>query len=471
MKNTSIWNINKKEKNYRSEINNTDILIIGGGITGLTCAYFLKDTNYKISLIDKSEITMGITSKTTAKISYLQGTIYQDIKKNFNFSKAHQYLLSQLEAIKIINKIVKNNNINCDFKKVDSVLFTSENNINKINQEQKLLQKMGIKTQKNNNKNYGIKVNNTYVFNPIKYLNGITKIIGDRVTISENTTAIKIIQNKESYIVKTNKGIISAKIVIVACHYPFFIIPTLIPLKTYVKREYVIASKYKNNNQNYSAINIDKKLHSIRFYKDYIIYGCNEHKLTSKTNYQKNYDDSLEQFNDIFKKDGEYLWMNQDITSHDYLPFIGRIRKNLYIATAYNAWGMTNATIAAKTISDLIINNDSEYKDLFNPKRINIPLIINSFLGIFSYLKVYVKTIFKRNNPRYIKIKNIIYGVYKDQNNQNHYIKLLCPHMKCLLVFNNQEKTWDCPCHGSRFDINGKLLEGPSKKDLKIKRD
>ena len=472
MKNETIWNQYRINENYENEITKTDILIIGGGITGISCAYFLKDTNYKISLIDKSKITMGVTSKTTAKISYLQGTIYQDIEKIFNFNMAHKYLLSQLDAINIINNIIKKNNIECDLKKVDSILFAAKkNNIKKVFKEKELLRKMGIKTKTIKEKNYLIKVNDTYVFNPIKYLNEILKTIEKKIAISEYTTAMKIKKENNYYKINTNKGIIIAKIVIVACHYPFFIYPAFIPLKTYIKREYVTAAKYKNNNHDYSLINVDKNLHSIRFYKDYILYGSNNHKLTTKINYQKHYQNTKMEFYKNFKTEAEYIWMNQDIVSHDKLPFIGQIHQNLYIATAYNAWGMTNGTIAAKIITDLITNNKSKYQNLFDPKRVNIPLLINSFLGTFSYLKVYIETLFKKNNPNYIKIKNIVYGIYKDENKQNHYIKLICPHMKCLLTFNQQEKTWDCPCHGSRFDIDGNLIEGPAKKNLKAKTE
>lgn len=473
MKNTSIWKNDKKLLSYNNEISSTDILIIGGGITGLTCAYLLKDTNYKIALIDKSEITMGVTSKTTAKISFLQQTIYQDLEKEFGYSKSYQYLSSQLDAIDIINDIIKKNNIECDFEKVNSILFSKDNkNKEKIIKEKKILKGMGIKVKTINDKflGFGISVDNTFTFNPLKYLNGIIDIIKDKIDISENTIAKSIKKKNKYYEIVTNKETIKAKIVIVACHYPFFIIPSFIPFKTYIKREYVAAAKYKHNT-NYTATNVDKKLQSIRFYNDYLMYGSNNHKLTSKTDYEKNYQKAELDFYELFETRCEYIWMNQDIVSHDKLPFIGRIDKNLYLATAYNAWGMTNGTIAAKVIKDLIINNYSRYKELFNPKRINAPLIINSFLGSFSYLKVYIKGLFKKNNPYYIKIKNIVYGVYKDKNNNKHYIKLLCPHMKCSLIFNKEEKTWDCPCHGSRFDIDGKLLEGPAKENLKSQKD
>ena len=158
--------------------------------------------------------------------------------------------------------------------------------------------------------------------------------------------------------------------------------------------------------------------------------------------------------------------MNQDIISNDKLPFIGKIKDNLYMATAYNTWGITNGTIGGKIVADLIMKNDSKYKKLFNPNRINIPLILNSFIGIFHYLKVYFLGIFKRNNPYYIKIKGIIYGVYKDDKGVIHKIKLICPHMKCALIFNQKEKTWDCPCHGSRFTLDGKIIEGPAVKKI-----
>ena len=162
----------------------------------------------------------------------------------------------------------------------------------------------------------------------------------------------------------------------------------------------------------------------------------------------------------------EYFWMNQDIISFDNLPFIGAISDNLYIATAFNSWGMTNGTISAKVISDLILNNNSPYKKLFNPNRINLNLVFSSFFGSFFYIFAYIRSLFFKNNPHYIKIKDLIYGIYTDKFNITHSIKLICPHMKCNLVFNKKEKTWDCPCHGSRFDLDGNVISGPSVDNL-----
>lgn len=466
MNNKSIWEeINRKEinKTIPSSLT-TDVLIIGGGITGLTTAYFLKDTGKKITIIDKSLVGMGVTCKTTAKITYLQGDIYQILEKHFNKKIAKNYLNSQKEAIAIIKTIVEKNNIDCDFEQVDSIAFTTEEkNISKIKKEKELLENWGIKVSDVRDKNIkaGIKVSDTYIFHPLKYLKGLQNIIKDKVDIYENVLANEITLKDNSFEVTTTKGIIKADKVVVACHYPFFLLPTLIPLKTYIKREYVNASKI-NQSSKYTAINIDKDLQSIRFYQDCLIYGSNQHRLTSKIDYKKNYEKSRSDFKSYFKEQPEYTWMNQDVMSHDNLPFIGEVRDNLYIGTAYNAWGMTNGTLAAKIITDKINNKTNIYQSLFDPKRRNITIVAGSFLGAFHYLKVYAQALFQKNNPYYVEIKGNHYGVYVDEENKKHIVKLICPHMKCRLVFNREEQTWDCPCHGSRFDLDGNVIEGPA---------
>ena len=471
MKNESIWNKyhnNNKPVKLNKNIN-TDILIIGGGITGLNIAYFLKDIKNKITLIESKEIGKGITSKTTAKITYLQQDIYRKLTNMHGKEIARKYYNSQKEAINIILKIIKDNNINCDLEKVNSVLFTN-NNINKLNEERTILNSYGVKTKDYSNSHIknGLIVNDTYTFNPIKYLNKLKEIIENKIVVYEKTMATDIKKEDSFYITKTNNGIIKSKIIILACHYPFFIFPYMFPIKTYIEREYVCSSTIETH-KNITLINIDKELYSVRYYQNNLIYGSFDHRLTSNIDYQKNSKKAINNFKKNFNKEPEYFWINQDIISNDLLPIIGKIKDNLYISTAYNTWGMTNSIIGAKIISDLISRKENKYIKLFDPKRINIPLIFNSFIGVFHYLKAYIEGIFKINNPYYIKIKGITYGIYVDKQKQTHKIKLLCPHMKCHLVFNKQEKTWDCPCHGSRFDLDGNIINPPAIKKINNK--
>jgi len=474
MKNKSIWEQELKEYTIKCRLEknkdkiHTDICIIGAGITGMTLAYFLKDIDRKVLVIDKGKALSGVTCKTTAKVSFVQQDIYSKLKCSHSKAISKLYLDSQLEGIDIIKEIIKKEKIECDFCKADAVLFALEKcEISKIKKEEKVLNEFGINIEKVENRNikYGIRVKENYVFHPIKYLNKIKEVVESKIKIYENVIAENITESEAGYMISTNSFEIYAKEVVLACHYPFQIIPGFIPVKTHVKREYVNAAKI-DDVKDVGAINIGKHLHSIRYYDDYVIYGSNEHRITSKLKYKTSYDKSREEFKNYFNISPEYTWMNQDVNSNDYLPFIGKLKKDLYLATAYNAWGMTNGTIAAKCISNEIMGKENKYKKLFKPNRINLCLILNSAYGLLCYLKSYIKGALKKSNPSYVKIEGITYGIYTDENGEEHKVKLICPHMKCPIVFNEEERTWDCPCHGSRFDIDGNIIEGPTKHSI-----
>ena len=485
MKNKSIWTENIKINNNKiKKIDNfkTDILIIGAGIAGMSTAFHLKDINKKITIIDAHNIGFGVTSKTTAKLSYLQDLFYQKIETNFDYDTSYLYYKSQKDAIKIVNDIVSKYNIDCDLEKVDSYLYTNAKiKINKMKKEEQLLKDFDVKYEVINNLPinvpciYGIKVSDTYTFHPLKYLYGLKDIIKDKVDIYENLRALDIKKDKDSYYVTTEKNVIEANIVIVCTHYPFFIKPGFIPLKTHIERSYIIACK-NDNNYKFSAITSENPIHSFRTYKDNLIYLSLSHKLFNDINYEQNYDKMIKQYKEYFNNEIDYLWMNQDIMTNDSLPYIGVIDKNepnLLIATGFNTWGMTNGTIAGKILSDIIKKRNNKYIKLFNPLRhINI---VNTIINFVDYFRIYTTTTlvknhnFYPNNVSIIKKNGNIYGVYIDDNNKKNIVNNKCPHMGCNLIFNNKEKTWDCPCHGSRFNVDGKIIEGPSKYSIEVK--
>ena len=441
-----------------------DVGIIGGGITGLSTAYYLKDTNLKIALFDKGLIGQGVTSKTTAKITYLQGDIYQKLG-----TRAKEYYLSQKQAISELLRIIEKEHIFCDLEQVRSIVFTLEDgNVSKIKREKELLESFSARPFDvfDDSIKAGIGVSDTYVFHPLKYLSGLSRLLLSKILLYENTLVQNIKRENDYYLLQTTLGDFMVKNVVIACHYPFFLYPNFFPLKTYIQREYVNVANVKKH-EAYSAINIDSCLHSIRYYKDYLIYGSNRHKLTSKIDYGKSYEKSRKDFKKYFHSSPEYTWMNQDIVSHDLLPFIGEVSPHLFLGTAYRGWGITNGTLAGKILSDLILHKRNEFSSLFSPCRMSVSLFANSFLGTFHYMKVYAEALWKKNNPTYIRINGVIYAIYEDKGHNIHKIRLLCPHMKCNLVFNSFDETWDCPCHGSRFDLDGKLIEGPAKENLK----
>lgn len=440
MKNTSIWSEYKIDKNYPSlnEDKEIDILIIGGGITGINILYQLKDKD--VILVERNKIGQGVTLNTTGKLTYLQDNIYNNIIKNYNEEKASLYLKSQLDALNIIKDIIKNNNIECDFEKTKSYVFTNnDKDIKNIKKLKDFLINNKIKVFENDmpilKYKYSISVDNTYLFNPIKYINGLLSTIDNK--IFENTNIEKIEKNNDKYICYTKNNKIICNKIILATHYPYFIIPYLFPLKGYLEKSYIISFKKKIDN--ISLISYTKPTTSMRTYLNNIIYLSESHNICNKV-------DDKQHFDELLKKGKiEHIWSNIDIITNDYIPYVGYIKDNIIISTGYNTWGMTNSIISSVVIKDIINNKENNYIKLFDPKRSK--LIMRMISDSCSTLKGYIEGF------KYSKIKN------------------KCPHAKCKLIYNEIENTYDCPCHGSRFDSNGKVIKGPSNKNIRIKKD
>ena len=279
--NKSIWgNINGKT-NTTTKILETDTLIIGGGITGLTTLLYIKNEN--TILIEANKIGNGITNKTTGKINIMQEYNYQNIQKITNAATTQKYLESQIYATKEIKKLIKKYKIKCDLEKNDSYLFTNDKeNIKRIEKEKQILEKqIKIKTINKLPNNYpciyGIKTE-SYVFNPIKYINKIKDICKNN--IYENTRALTITKKLNYYLIKTNKNKIKAKRILICTHYPF-INKLIIPFKTTIEKEYIISAE-TNDTFNINMISNDNEIISIRYYKKNMIYTSNNSKLSDE---------------------------------------------------------------------------------------------------------------------------------------------------------------------------------------------
>ena len=489
----SLWQKDNYDKNLKSveENLNTDILIIGAGITGVTLAYNLLNSNKDVILIDRNKFFNEVTAKSTGKLTYLQDLKYQDIEKIYDFDTAKKYYESQKDAIKLVKKNVKDNNIDCNLKRTYSVTYTKEEKeLYRFEKEMKFFDKLGVNYSNFNDSIYDtdilklISVNNTYVFNPVKYLNDLYEIIkkNKNIRMYENSIATKIRRENDKYIVNVNDYEITANTIVLACNYPFFTIPFLMPFKTYLEKSYITATKV-DKIDNISAISTGNEVVSYRYDEDeknkYFLYLTNSSKLSNKLNYELNYNTNSKSAKEITDKKTSYSWMNMDVMTNDFIPYIGRISnndKNVFIATGYNTWGMTNGTIAAKVISDLILKRKSKYENLFGVQRkINLIKIKNFAVNtLFSNIKAYSFSLIKKNPSWYknyaviTKINGKRVGIYFDENGDKHIVSNVCPHLKCFLTFNKKDKTWDCPCHGSRFDTEGNSIKGPSVYNIKI---
>ena len=472
MKNNSLWldDERKKLKKIDRDIE-TEVLVIGGGITGLSILYQLNKNGVNATLVERNICGEGVTSRSTAKITFLQEKLYMNIRKFEGEKVARDYLNSQIEAVNIIKNIIADEKIACDLEEVDSILFTNnKKNYKKLREEYNFLLKSNVNAKLERilelHNSLGVRVKNTYVFNPVKYINGLKDILSKNIFENSKVTDIK--KNDDFYTTKVNDFLIKSKYVIVATHYPYFVFPFVLPIKSHIEKSYLGAVKSKNF-KSFSAINIDDNCISMRYYKDkgvnYLIYLYGSYKSSSVTDIKHNF----EKFKS--KYDFEYIWSNKDIITDDYRPYIGKVYKNdstFLISTGYNTWGMTNATIGSIIIKDIIVNKKNKYISLFDPNRcINLNKIVNFPSNLYGNAKSFLKGLQNnQSNVRYDKIDGKSVAIYKDSRGKDHIVYNKCPHMKCGILFNETELTWDCMCHGSRFDIDGRCIEGPSNFDI-----
>ena len=476
MKKTSIWmninNISCKQLDHNLEV---DVLIIGGGITGLSTLLELQNSHLKTILVERNICGHGVTARSTAKITYLQEKILMNIRKS-SYDTASQYLKSQIDAVQRFSNIINKNHIDCDLQEVSSYIFTNdEKNVTKLEDEYNFLISNHVTVKKTKLKDIdnilALKVDHTYTIHPLRYINHLKRTMKD--SIYENSKVEAIDKKDGYYYSKVNHYVVKSKYVVLATHYPYFLVPLLFPFKNHVETSYIGAKEVKSS-QDISAISIDKPCISMRYYengkKNYLIYlfqslaSCNI----------KSIQDNFDELNSKYSFD--YIWSNKDIITNDYLPYIGRVYKDddtLLIGCGYNTWGLTNGCLAGKILADIITQKDNPYIHLFSPHRhINLNKIVRLPIDLGCSLKAMVKsTKANVNNSKviYKKIDGKNVAIYRDSKGKEHIVLNKCPHMKCGLLFNEVEETWDCLCHGSRFTIDGKCIEGPSNFDISFK--
>lgn len=434
-----------------------DVAVIGGGIAGLTTAYILSKKKLNIVVLEKDLIAMGVTGYTTAKVTSLHTLIYNDLMSISGEEKARLYGEAQEEAIRFIKEQVDNMQIDCDFTTAPAYTYTeSPDSLEKIKKEAESARMLGLpaefvtETELPFKISGAVKFNNQAHFHPRKYLLRIGKEITENGGKIYENTKVENIEGNEVITILTTKGTVKAKNVVIATNYPIFD-NSYYFTRLFPYRSYVLAAYLNTNVPKGMYINIDKPLFSLRPQKTSngelaIITG-----LEHKTGEEKDTVSCYLELEELAKskldiKSVEYYWSAQDPNTPDGVPYIGYFdtkSKNKYIATGFNGWGMTNGTVSGLLISDLIMGRESKWKDVFDPQR------ADQFKKTVKLVKEDLKT-----------GVSLIKGKFSSTPK--------CTHMGCALSYNTAEKSWDCPCHGSRFSADGEVIQGPAIKDIKI---
>ena len=472
----------------------TDVCIIGAGICGLTTAYYLTKKGYRVVVVEKDEIGHGTTGFTTAKITSQHGLIYHYLTNKYGIKFAKKYFEANEEAIKNIEEIIRENNISCDFIKKNNYIYTArKEERQKIEEEAESLKYITMnsnlvqKTDLPFEIECGIKLKNQAQFNPLKYIEGLVNyILNNGGRIYTNTVCTDLKRENEQYTILANEYEIYAKYVVLASQYPFLKIPGFYFAKMYQASSYIIGIEDKEKLPEDMYINIENPTYSFRTAKlkegkEILLIGGAGHKTGEKVNEMQTYGVLEKKAKEMYK-DAKilYKWSTKDAITLDKIAYIGEYSSmlpNMYIATGFNKWGMTTSNVAANIITEKISNNGGMYDEIYKSTRMKpitnkgemknmIVDATKSFVG--DRLKESEKTIedIKYNSGGIIDIEGRKVGVYKDEEGNQYFVKPVCTHLGCMLEWNDADKTWDCHCHGSRFDRFGKSLGGPGIKDL-----
>lgn len=495
--NSSYWVESTKKTNYPclSENIDTDVLIIGGGITGIATAYMLSKSNLKVSIVEADRMAMGVTANTTAKITSQHGLIYDYLLNSFDFGTAKGYLDSNEDAIKTISDIIKKENIDCDFVSQDSYVYTcSKSNVARIVDEISAVTSLGL------NAEYvtecplpfpieaAIKFPRQAQFHPRKYLLSLLPILEKNgVNIFENSKVVDIKHIKDRYEVYVNEYKITSKYLVMASHYPIKNFPGMYFIKMYQDSSYAVGVEIDSDVFDGMYISCDEPVTSFRNVmqengKKLLIVGGSSHKTgATDVDIESSYKNIENYIKSIYPKAKiKYKWMTEDCISLDKIPYIGEFSKflpNMYVATGYKKWGMTTSHVAAKIISDKILEKENPYENIYTATRLE-PIKNSKEFGNILKQSAYSFAINKFSSPiiSYEELENdsggvVDYkgkklGIYKNKDGKMFAVIPYCKHLGCELSWNNLEKTWDCPCHGSRYDYMGKIITEPTTENL-----
>ena len=498
--------LNKIDQNYIA-----DVCVIGAGLTGLSTAYYLSKKGLKVIVLDKSEIGTKTSGHTTAKITLNHGLIYNYLIDTFGIDFASKYYLSNKQSISNIKNIIVTENINCDFEYQNNYIYTTnEDNVFKINNEIKAIESIENYLTKNidfNLKNSSINPQfvkkcglpfkipgaietcNQAQFHPVKYMYGLANSINSNGgLIFTNSLITDVTRKNDEYEILANDYTVTAKYVVLASHFPFINFPGFYFSKMYQVTSYAIGIEIDDNTLNGMYINDCEPTLSFRTTKldnnkKLLIIGGGNHKCgfspESRDIFGYKYlENAIKKYYPNSKI--LYKWNTRDCVTLDKVPYIGEFSSfmpNCFVATGFNKWGMTMSNVSANIISDSILGRENVFLDVYNSKRLHpiknkeevkneVKQVFKSFVQNRIQISKEDLSNIKNDNGGIIKIDGNTVGIYKDKSGNIYALDPTCTHLGCLLTWNNVDKTWDCPCHGSRFDYTGKNLYDPAFKDL-----
>lgn len=475
----SVWQKEDRAKEYPAlgEDIERDVVVVGGGIAGYLAAYRLTEAGESVTLIEADRLFSGTTGRTTAKITYNQGNIYADLWKHYGRKVTELYYRAQLAGMTAFRELKEQYNIDCDWEETDGYIF-SVGDCCAPEKQFKALREAGadctlVHSAGKLHAACAVKAEKQYLFDPIKFLTALP--VG--FEIYEHTRAVDI--DAEKKIITTDHGKITAKKIVVATRYPIINTHGGYIMRVYQSQSYTIAIDKRAVDEMYLDSRDDGL--SLRPYAGGTLLGGGDHRsgrIKAAGKYEALEKRAAELFGEV---NVTHKWHAEDCMTFDGIPYVGPYAPRLqgvYVITGFNKWGMTNSMTAAAVIAALITGKENEFSALYSPTR-KMRGTLGKFLsnacvnaaGIFlGYFRITFRgpDDVAPGSGKIVRYRGKRRAVYRDFDDKLYAIGRMCPHLHCELRWNPETHTWDCPCHGSSFDVYGNALEPPTVKAARL---
>jgi len=469
-----------------------DVCVIGGGITGLTSALLLSEAGQSVAVLEMDRLGAGVTGYTTAKVSALQSTVYDELQSKFGAEGARIYAEANSAAVGLVEKIAAEHAADCDFRRKPAYTYTRDaQQVPQLEKEVAAARQAGLDVQLVRETELpfpveaAIRLDDQAEFHPRKYLLGIAATLESRgVQLFEKTMATAVREDDDACTVSVEGGRVRSRHVVVATHYPF-LDRSLFFARLEPKRSYAIGV-YADSSVEGMYISTDQPTRSIRSHPtplgELLIIGGESHPTGEEPDTERRYANLEKWAREHFSVRAiPFHWSAQDNMPADGMPYIGAYTprsKRLWTGTGYRKWGMTNGTVAAVILTDAILGRENPWMSTFDPNRVK-PLAAAKAL-----VKENVKTGLHFFGDRLnrgdkggldslapgegglVNVDGEKIGAFRREDGTIDAVDPVCTHLHCHLNFNDAERTWDCPCHGSRFGTTGEVIQGPAVKPL-----
>lgn len=469
-----------------------DVAIAGGGITGITTALLLQKAGKKCIVFEACNLCFGTTGGSTAHLNTLLDSPYTTLIKNFGKENAALVARATEQAIQLVKQHINEYKIDCGFKDAAAYLFAeNDEQVKELESIHDACLEVNLKAvyakdlPLNISSKKTMKIEGQAKLNPVQYVHALAHAFEDAGGIIMQDCRVESVADNEEVEIKTSKGNFRSSFFIYATHIPTGI--NLLHLRCSPYRSYAMAVTLKN--KEYPAdlyYDMYDPYHYVRSQEingqEYLIAGAEDHKTGHIENTGECFD-KLEQYvrNHFDIETIANKWSSQYFEPADALPYIGELpghSEKILVATGYGGNGITYSHVAAVTLSDIILNKPNPYIRLFNPNRIK-PVagfvsflshnanVVKQFAGrIFGHDQLDRISDLKQGEGKVIKYDGEVIALHKDEKGHLHAIHPVCTHMKCEVKFNNAEKSWDCPCHGARYNVDGDVITAPSSHNL-----